>query len=196
MLPSLETKFVFLLGNPLAQSMSASVHNHWYEANGKNLMYFPIEVKNETDFDKILTAVRVLPFAGLGITKPFKVSIMKYLDEVEPVTGAIGSANTVVIENGRWIGYNTDGIGALRALRQNGFDPKGRTIFCYGAGGAARSVCFMLASGGAKSIAITDITDDREKLAREINEHFRGTASCVPAADRARVASSSATPTW
>jgi shikimate dehydrogenase len=184
---NLDTKLVFLLGDPLGHSLSAKIHNRWYEENGINMIYLPVEVHSEENLVRILSAVRVLPFAGLGITKPYKVSIMKYLDEIDPVTEAIGSANTVVMKEGRLIGYNTDGIGALRSLLQSGYNPKGAEIFCYGAGGAARSVCFTLASKGAGHIVITDVTEDHFTLAREINLHFPGVCTSIPAEKKDRV---------
>lgn len=184
---SLDTKLVLLLGDPLGQSLSAKIHNRWYEDNGINMIYLPVEVHSEEDLERILSAVRALPIAGLGVTKPYKVSIMKYLDEIDPVTKAIGSANTVVMKDGRMIGYNTDGIGALRSLLQSGYDPKGAEIFCYGAGGAARSVCFTLASRGAGHIVITDVTEDHSTLAREINDHFPDVCFSIPAGNEDRV---------
>jgi shikimate dehydrogenase len=184
---NIDTKFIFLLGDPLRQSVAGIVYNRYFESAGDNILYIPIEVHSESDFEKILTAVRVMNFAGLGVTKPYKVSIMRYLDDVDPIAQAIGSCNTVVFKDGCWRGYNTDGTGALRSLTAAGFDPSGAEIFCFGAGGTARSVCFTLASAGALKITLCSRSSLCEELAAEINRFFPGVCGYVRSAERSRV---------
>ncbi len=93
----------------------------------------------------------------------------------------------MVVQDGRWIGYNTDGTGALRSLRAAGLEPKGSEVFCYGAGGTARSLCFTLASAGAGPITISSRSELCEQLAGEINRHFPGSCSAVRAEGKKNV---------
>ncbi len=80
---------------------------------------------------------------------------MKYLDGYDPLCKKIGSCNTVVkTASGQLDGYNTNGYGALRSLKEERCVVKGKTVFSFDAGGTGRSVCFELADEGAKRIYI------------------------------------------
>jgi shikimate dehydrogenase len=111
---------------------------------------------------------------------------MKYLDGCDKIAQMIGSCNTIKIENGKWIGYNTDGIGALRSLREeSGHNLAGLKFVSFGAGGAARSICFELAAAGAAKIVLSDINQSCYQLAAEINTYFPNLAEGISADDAA-----------
>jgi shikimate dehydrogenase len=79
---------------------------------------------------------------------------MAYLDEIEETARQIGSVNTILNRQGRLIGYNSDGMGALRALREAGIGLSGKRIAVLGSGGAARAVAFSL----GKSAPLSEMT--------------------------------------
>ncbi len=77
-------------------------------------------------------------YRGLSVTIPHKVEAMEGVDEVDETAHVIGCINTVVNNQGKLIGYNSDGLGALGALRDAGADPEGSRTVVLGSGGAAR----------------------------------------------------------
>ncbi len=175
----INTRFITLIGTPLSQSFAARMQNAAYESADYNMVYFYTEVGNDRLSDAV-NAVRCLPaFAGAAVTKPNKVEVMRYLDDYDPLCRKMGSSNTVVkTAEGRLIGYNTDGYGALRSLRESVGELKGKTMFSFGAGGTGRSVCFELADAGAKRIYICSRSGACEELSAELNKFYPGV--CVP----------------
>ena len=175
----INTRFITLIGTPLSQSFAARMQNAAYESADYNMVYFYTEVGNDRLSDAV-NAVRCLPaFAGAAVTKPNKVEVMRYLDDFDPLCRKMGSSNTVVkTAEGRLIGYNTDGYGALRSLRESVGELKGKTMFSFGAGGTGRSVCFELADAGAKRIYICSRSGACEELSAELNKFYPGV--CVP----------------
>ncbi len=173
MAKSENAQFVTLLGTPLSQSLAPQMHNAAYRAMGIDLHYFCTET-DEASLGGALCDIRRGDFAGFAVTKPLKVAVLPHLDALDPLCRAIGACNTVVkTDDGRFIGYNTDAVGFSRALSEGGFDARSASVFCIGAGGAGRAMCFALAADGAARIFITDVLPDRAAaLAREINAHF------------------------
>ena len=110
MIVNIDTRFITLLGKPLHQSFSARMQNAAYRAMGKNMLYFYTEAE-ENQLEDIIKGIRNMPFAGFAVTKPNKVEVLKYLDELDHLCEKIGACNTVAVRNGRLIGYNTDSIG-------------------------------------------------------------------------------------
>lgn len=187
----INTKFIGLLGKPLSQSFAARMQNAAYEAAGLNMIYFYNEVENDHLGD-VVNGIRYMPFAGFAVTKPNKVEVLKYLDLLDPLCEKMGASNTVVItEDGKLIGYNTDGIGFYTSITEEaGVDPKENVFFCFGAGGAARAMCSVLAYHGAKKIYITSRSaESAQKLTEDINTKFAPCAEAVLPGDYKRVLS-------
>lgn len=184
---TVETKLVALLGNPLGQSLSTIMQNAGFRHCGLNYEYFPIET-TETTLAPIVNGIRHMHFAGFGVTKPDKVAALSLLDELDSFAEKMGAVNTVVIEkNGRLKGYNTDGIGFQKSLREHYKRPlQESTFLCLGAGGAARAICCSLAYNGAKKIVVSSLFDwESEALVKDINEKFAPVASMIPWEDKA-----------
>ena len=91
-----------------------------------------------------MNGMRALGIQGLNVTMPHKNAVIKYLDEVDPAGKTITSANTILNKDGKLLGFNTDGVGALNALEQNGVEPKGKKVLLLGAGGAAKAIAYTL----------------------------------------------------
>jgi len=132
-----------ILGNPVRHSMSPHVHNAAFEKCGINSVYVAFEVK---DVEGSVRGIRALGIAGASVTIPHKLAVMPLLDEIDPVATMIGAVNTIVNDNGKLLGLNTDGPGAVKALKEAGIDPQGKKVAIIGSGGASRAVCFSLAA--------------------------------------------------
>lgn len=171
----IHTRFITLLGDPLAQSFAARMQNRGYEAAGLNLVYFYTVTGNE-HLGEIIQGLRHMPFAGFAVTKPNKVKVLEYLDELDPLCAKMGSSNTVVkLPDGRLKGYNTDGVGFYRALEEAGVPVSGKIFFCFGSGGAGR-------------ILITDLVEESARsLVADINKNFAPVAEFVAYGDFSRV---------
>lgn len=181
-----DTRLTTLIGTPIVQSFASRMQNAAYDYMGFNLVYFNTEADNEHLGD-IIKGIRFIPaFVGCAVTKPNKVSIVDYLDELDPLCKKMGACNTVVKDDeGRLVGYNTDGSGFIRALKNEGqYDIEGKSIFCFGAGGAGRAICSAIAFNGASEIYVTDtITEAANSLCRDINRNFTPIANLVDSHD-------------
>ena len=184
------TKFITLIGTPLGQSFAARMQNAAYDAAGLNLRYFYTET-DESHLGEIINGIRYMPsFAGAAVTKPNKVKVLQYLDKLDPLCAKMGACNTVVkTKDGKLLGYNTDGEGFLRSItEEGGIDIRGGVFFCYGAGGAGRAICSVLAYHGAERIYITDLFESSSRsLVEDINENISPVAVFVDHGDHSRV---------
>ncbi len=166
---TLNTKLVGLLGYPLTFTFSPTMHNSTFEHLGLDHFYLPIEVGKE-GLEDVLKGIRRMNFIGCNVTKPNKVRVLRYLDEIDELASKIGAVNTVKIQDGKLIGYNTDGYGYVESLKTIIGEVKGKKFVLLGSGGAGRAIAFTLASEGAEKIVIFDkATDCGEKVATEIN---------------------------
>jgi len=165
---SAKTKFCIIIGDPVDHSLSPAMHNAAYKHLGIDgkFVYLGSNVKI-TDVKKIVKAMRAMNnFRGLTCTIPHKIEVMKYLDWVDSVAEKIGAVNTVVNDNGRLKGYNTDWLGVVKPLEKiTGL--KGKKIAVLGAGGAARAVVYGVLIKGAKVKIFNRTEEKAKKLAEE-----------------------------
>ncbi|MDO8647280.1 MAG: shikimate dehydrogenase [Candidatus Diapherotrites archaeon] len=166
-----ETKLCAVLGHPISHSMSPAMHNAMYEKHGLNFCYLAFDVLPER-LREAIEAMKALDIKGYSVTIPHKINAMQYLDWIEPLASKIGAVNTIVNENGKLKGYNTDVFGAISALNEK-TSIKGKKILLLGAGGAARAIAFGVSDEGAK-LSICDIIEEKAiALAKEAS------AECV-----------------
>jgi shikimate dehydrogenase len=130
-----------VIGNPVEHTLSPALHNAAFSEKGLNMCYVAFRVEN---LAAAMAGVRGLNLLGLSVTIPHKVEILKHLDEVEETARRIGSVNTVLHKEGRLVGYNSDGLGAVRALKEAKIPLVGKKITILGSGGAARAIAFTL----------------------------------------------------
>lgn len=168
---NVDTKFIFLLGDPVRQTFSDTMQNSCYNTLGINYCYVPLRVTKE-GLGEMMRAAKVMNMGGLAVTKPYKVEVMQYLDETDDLAKRIGSVNTVVIREDRLIGYNTDGYGALRSIQEECGSVAGKTCFTFGAGGTGRSVCMELCAAGVKKLYISSRSAMCEELCAQINAFY------------------------
>ena len=151
-----------------------------YEALGLNYRYLTVRVEKDRLPDAV-NGARAMGFRGFNLTIPHKVAVIPLLDELTEAARLIGAVNTVVSENGKLIGENTDGKGFLTSLRENGIDPAGKTVTLLGAGGAARAVSIELALVGARQINIINRSEARgAELASSVSEKTKAAAVYLP----------------
>lgn len=143
------TSLVALIGDPVAHSVSPVMHNAAFREQQINYTYQAFRVTKE-DLAAAVSGLRGLNVRGANITLPHKKAIIPFLDAVDSPALRIGAVNTIVNENGRLTGYNTDAAGFLAALRASGFEPQGKKAVVLGAGGAARAVVFALKDAGVR----------------------------------------------
>lgn len=144
-----KTKICALIGDPVEHSMSPVMHNTAFQKLGLDYLYIPFQVKPE-GLPQAVAGLKGLNVAGFNITIPHKVAVIPLLDVLDPLAEKIGAVNTVVNNNGKLRGYNTDAEGFLRALLERGIYPQGKNIVILGAGGAARAIAYILAEKGAR----------------------------------------------
>jgi len=111
---------------------------------------------------------------------PQKNAVMRYLDEIDPTARSIGAVNTILNDERRLTGYNTDGVGALKALKENDITTNGKKLLLLGAGGAGKAIAFHAAQE-VKELLILNRTPQKAKklaevLRREFNKKINGNA--------------------
>ncbi|WGG44302.1 shikimate dehydrogenase [Rossellomorea sp. DA94] len=152
-----------VIGDPIAHSMSPLMHNSAFEDNGINAQYVRFHVKKEQLPDAI-RGIKALGIEGVNVTVPHKEHVMSLLDGIDPLAKAIGAVNTIANENGKLIGYNTDGLGFVEGLKKvAGEGLENKSMLIIGAGGAARAIYYTLASSGVGKIDVTNRTPGRAK---------------------------------
>lgn len=153
------------------------MHNAAYDEMSLPAVYVPLPVRNEGELQRLVSAIRVLPFLGFNVTMPFKQAVLPLCDEVAAQARLAGAVNAVHCSDGRLIGYNTDGRGLLESLAaEAGFVPEGKRVVIVGAGGAAGAVLVALVVSRAARVALVNRTLDRaEELVGRIRDHARVT---------------------
>lgn len=173
------TRKAFVVGHPIAHSRSPMIHGHWLAEHGIDGSYERIDVAPDA-FEAFLRALPGSGFAGGNVTIPHKEAAFRLADALTERAQAIGAVNTLVVEDGRVVGDNTDGIGFIahldRSLGEDWPERTGRQAVVLGAGGAARAVVAGLIGRGL-TVAIANRSPERaEALAALDPEH----ASALP----------------
>src|SRR4029077_13598523 len=117
-----DTRVYSLYGSPVSHSLSPVIFNTTFEKLSLNRTYVPFEVSKDKLKDAV-EAARTLEFDGFNVTMPHKTKILDMLDRLDGSTEKIGSVNTVARTKRVLVGSNSDGEGAIRAIRSYGFEP-------------------------------------------------------------------------
>ncbi|PIW22424.1 MAG: shikimate dehydrogenase [Candidatus Aquicultor secundus] len=147
------TKVTGIIGYPLTYTFSPPMHNKAFEALNLNYRYLPFVVEPNA-LENAIEGIKSLNIRGINVTMPHKEAVIDLLDELSAEAETIGAVNTINNDNGRLIGYNTDAGGFLKSLKEESFNPAGKTAIILGTGGAAKAVAVALAQAGAASIVI------------------------------------------
>lgn len=172
---TVDTKFFGLLGNPLGQSAAPFMHNSVYQKLDMDYLYVPLELTME-QLGPVVNNLEKFHYAGSGVTMPFKTQVHKYLDGLADSAKYTEVVNTIVFENGKKIGYNTDGTGFVLSLqKQLGLNIPDHSYLILGSGGAATAIACALAMEGAENIRSLCIAKDyfcAETLYSRVNRYF------------------------
>ena len=162
------TRLYGVLGSHAAISLSPAMQNAAFQAKHVNAVFLPFQTSRLPDF---LALARALGLHGFAVTMPFKRTILRAVDWVDPLANRIGACNTVALERGRWLGWNTDAAAVVEVLTKR-LRLAGSRILILGAGGAARAAAYAVRAEGAEVL----ISARREATARAL---ARGVAAQV-----------------
>ena len=147
-------KHYALIGQKLGHSYSKVIHEYLFNNNGIDADYALIEVEEENIKD-IIEMLRDGRLDGINVTIPYKEKIIPYLDCLDENAKSIGACNTVKVENGKLIGYNTDYLGFIQGLKYQGIKVVRKKVFVLGSGGASKAVCHALRLLKANPIVVS-----------------------------------------
>jgi shikimate dehydrogenase len=157
------TQFIGVIGYPLKHSISPDFQQAALDYYRLDVRYEALEVKAE-DLPSAINRLRQPQNLGANITVPYKETVIGLLDKIDDFAGLVGAVNTVVNNNGRLTGFNTDAPGFLKALRDDaGFEPGEKKVLILGAGGAARAVGFSLLQERVRALVFTDLFLEKAK---------------------------------
>ncbi len=148
-----KTRLLGVIGHPIAHTLSPKMHNASFEASGLDYVYVAMDVKPEY-LRAAVDGLRALGFRGFNVTMPHKEAILPLLDRTDEVARISGSVNTVVVEEGRLHGTNTDGRGFMDACRELGVGFDGAKLLLVGAGGAAAAIAASVLEEGVTDLRI------------------------------------------
>jgi len=176
-----KTKICGVIGNPIQHTLSPTIQNSAFNHLNLDFIFLAFKVKT-AELEMAIQGMRSLDIHGLNVTMPHKNMVINYLDEIDSTVESLNSANTIVNKKGRLLGFNTDGIGAVKALQENGVDLSSSKVVLLGAGGAGRAIAFSIADKVEDLIVLNrDITKAKNlelnlKLKFNKNIHY-GTLS-------------------
>jgi shikimate dehydrogenase len=163
-----KTRVCGVIGDPIEHTLSPAIHNAAFNHLKLDFVFLAFRVKT-ADLENAVRGMRSLGIHGLNVTMPHKSTVISYLDEVDPTVQFLGSANTILNKNGRLSGFNTDGVGAFKALRENGTELSEKKVLLLGAGGAAKAIAFALAEKAGELAILNRAAEKAAVLADSLN---------------------------
>lgn len=150
-----------IIGYPIGHSISPQFQQAALDGLGLAAEYRAYAVPPD-GVGNFIRGLRSAGVIGINVTVPHKETVMPLLDEIDDWAAEAGAVNTIINREGRLSGYNTDGVGFMRALRESGgFEPAGKRALVLGAGGSARGVVQALLRAGVGHLAIANRTPAR-----------------------------------
>ncbi len=183
-----QTRLVALLGHPIGHSLSPRIHNAAFRAQGVDMVYVAFDVLPES-LAEAIDGLRALGIRGANLTIPHKEAAVALVDEIDSIAARIGAVNTIVNNDNRLVGYNTDAAGfaaALGSLVSAG--ARGLRCLVLGAGGAARAVVATLVEQDAAEVRIYNRTGVRASALCETASLWGATACSVVSEEELRAA--------
>ena len=161
-----KTKILGVIGDPIEHTFSPAMHNAGLDALNLNYIYLPFHVK-EDRLGECIQGAKAMGIQGLNVTIPHKTNVIKHLDDIDSVASMIGAVNTIQFnfnENNESSnqnnetsvttkGFNTDGYGCVRAIKEK-TSINNKKVTITGAGGASRAVAFQIANSGIGELSI------------------------------------------
>jgi len=157
------TKVYGVAGNPVNKSLSPIMMNTAFRRETVNAVYLALQTAKVED---LVSLISQIPIQGVSITMPHKQAILPHLEHMDPLSLKIGACNTVLRQDGKLYGFNTDVAGILSPLQKR-FDIKGSKVLVLGAGGSARAAVFGLRDKGADVCIFNRTPETAAKLAKQ-----------------------------
>jgi len=171
------TRLICLLGDPVAHSISPAMHNLSFETLGLDYVYLAFRANIE-EFEHTITTLKQIGAKGFNCTMPCKRIAAEKCDELSSAAKFMNSVNTVVIENGKLIGHNTDGVGYMRSVIDAGHDIIGKQMTLLGSGGASSAILTQAALDGVKNINVFARKGNSWNMISDQIEHINAETSC------------------
>lgn len=171
------TKLTGLLGSPVSHSVSPMMHNEAFKQLNLDYVYLAFDVELEK-LPSAVDGLRTMNVRGFNLTMPHKNAMCTLCDSLSPAAEIIGAVNTVVNDGGHLTGHTTDGIGYMRALKDDGYDIIGKKMTLLGAGGAATSIFVQAALDGVSEISIFNRRSPFWKRAEQIIQTLTERTNC------------------
>lgn len=162
-----DTNVLGVIGKHAENSQSKHMHNPVFVNKKLNYVYMPFKMEKE-EVEEFMQNFRKNNFSGSSVTMPHKEYIMDFLDNIDQTAKEIGAVNTIVNENGKLTGYNTDYYGAVKALKEK-TSLSGKKILIIGAGGATRALVYGLKKENSEITIVNRTQETAQKLADEFN---------------------------
>ena len=156
-----------IAGWPVTYSRSPRLHGFWLQRYGIDGTYIPLPI-HEGQFETAMRGLLAAGFAGANVTIPHKLAAFAICDTVDASARRAGAVNTLVFQDGRIAGSNTDGYGFIANLRAHGINPAAGPALLLGAGGSARAVAAALQDAGAPVTVANRTRARAEELARDL----------------------------
>lgn len=172
-----QTRLTGLLGSPVSHSISPLMHNEAFRLLNLNYAYLCFDVK-EHEVEETVKALKCLNARGFNCTMPDKTRMYELADTLSPAASLMKSVNTVVIEDGRLEGHNTDGVGYMSSVKEAGYDIIGKKMTLLGAGGAATAIAVQAALDGVSEIAIFNRRSRSWKRAQDLADLLNKNTAC------------------
>jgi shikimate dehydrogenase len=166
-----KTRVCGVIGDPIEHTLSPTIHNAAFNHLKLDFVFLAFRVK-AADLENAVRGMRGLGIHGLNVTMPHKSTVINFLDEIDPTVKFLGSANTILNKEGKLSGFNTDGLGALKALRENGTEVSEKKVLLLGAGGAAKAIAFALAKEAGALCILNRASEKAAVLADALNRVF------------------------
>jgi shikimate dehydrogenase len=164
--------YLGIVGNPVSHSLSPAMHNELLKKYKIDGAYLPFEVE-KGNFPDAIRGMKALKFRGVNITLPFKEEALKICDWLDEEARSIGSVNTILFEDEKIKGFNTDAFGFEKSIEKKGYNLSSSSVAILGGGGTARTICFVCAKNNAGKITIFNRTKEKaEKIKSDIQSIF------------------------
>ena len=162
-------KKFLVIGNPINHSLSPELQNYWLKKNNINGIYDKQKLDID-DLNDFVLKIKSKEIAGANITVPFKKEIIPFIDKLTPESEGTDSVNTILLNKGETVGYNTDIIGFEKAIKETNYNFVKKKVLILGAGGVVPSIIFALQRMGVKHIMLSN----RTKLkAEELKNYYK-----------------------
>ncbi|MDR0797275.1 MAG: shikimate dehydrogenase [Nitrososphaerota archaeon] len=171
MIVSGKTCVYAVIGDPIEHSLSPVIQNAVFNALNIDGIYTAFRVKS-SDVANALAGMRALGISGLNVTMPHKEKVIANLDWIDEPAKFLNSVNTIHHKDGKLLGYSTDGIGALKALKANGADPHNKRVLMLGAGRTARAIAYSIIQEAEELVVLNRTVSEAKKLSETLKHKF------------------------